>query len=76
CRAAPAVCRQRLERRANEPCASDGRLSVFDDFVARFEPVEELPAAEHVVVDTTRPADQTLAALRAHLSTWPKGLVA
>ena len=55
---------------------SDGRSEVFDAFRARFEPVTELPAGEHVVVDTTRPIDESLDAVRAFVDTWPLGFVA
>jgi aminoglycoside phosphotransferase family enzyme/predicted kinase len=43
---APAdVCRARLARRASEGGISDGRLAIFDAFVARFAPFTELPPA-------------------------------
>jgi hypothetical protein len=54
---------------------SDGRLAIFDDFAARFEPVTELAGGEHFVLDTTRPLDDSLAEVRAHVVTWPRGLV-
>lgn len=63
CRAAPEVCRQRLARRAESASVSDGRLAIFDDFVARFEPVDELGPDEHLVVDTAKDLDSTLAGL-------------
>jgi predicted kinase len=76
CRAPAALCRERLARRAGTAVPSDGRLAIFDDFAARFEPVTELSAGEHVVLDTTRPLDDSLAEVRAHVVTWPRGLVA
>lgn len=74
CRADLEVCRARLRRREKGPSVSDGRLEIFDDFVARWEAVDELSAAEHVVVDTGRPLPETTAALRARLPTWPPRL--
>jgi hypothetical protein len=76
CRAPREVCRARLAQRAREEGVSDGRLEVFDAFVARWEPVTELPAGEHVVIDTTAPLEVNLAALRRTLDVWPTGLVA
>lgn len=64
CRAPAEVCRARLSERAKEPSVSDGRLDVFDAFVASFEAVTELPAAEHIVLDTTRPLALNLSDLR------------
>lgn len=76
CVAPPEVCRARLRERATRrDVVSDGRLDVFDDFVARFEPVIELSRAEHVVVDTTRSIATTAAELRTHVSTWPERFV-
>jgi aminoglycoside phosphotransferase family enzyme/predicted kinase len=63
CRATPEVCRQRLVARAGAPTVSDGRLAIFDAFAARFEPVQELPPSEHVVLDTTVPRSDLLAQL-------------
>jgi len=75
CRAPPEACRSRLEARAGTSGPSDGRLEIFDDFAARFEAVDELPAAEHLVLDTTRPLAESLDAVRAQVATWPRGLV-
>jgi uncharacterized protein len=49
------VLRARLAEREKSPSVSDGRLEVFDAFRASYEPVEELPAFEHVRIDTTQP---------------------
>jgi hypothetical protein len=49
------VLRSRLAERAKSPSLSDGRIEVFDAFRARYEPVEEMPAFEHVRIDTSRP---------------------
>ncbi len=76
CRAAPEVCRARLRQRARGASVSDGRLEIFDDFVARWEPVDELLPAEHLVLDTARPLDDNLGKIREVVETWPPGLVA
>jgi predicted kinase len=74
CRAAPETCRARLRERARQTSVSDGRLEIFDDFVARWEPVDELPAEEHIVIDTSSPLADNLVVLRNALRTWPPGL--
>ncbi len=53
---------------------SDGRLEVFDAFLARWEPVTELPEPEHVVLDTEQPLDASVRTLRRALPFWPAGL--
>lgn len=74
CRADPELCRQRLRERALGESVSDGRLEIFDSFLAKWEPVTELPAAEHIVLDTAQPLDENLERLRNQLPTWPPGL--
>jgi aminoglycoside phosphotransferase family enzyme/predicted kinase len=74
CRASPEVCRARLRERAKRASVSDGRLEIFDDFVARWQPIDELPAEEHLVLDTEGPLAESLVALRDALRTWPPGL--
>jgi aminoglycoside phosphotransferase family enzyme/predicted kinase len=74
CRVDPEVCRARLEERARGQTVSDGRLEILDDFVAAWQTVDELPADEHVVVDTGRPLAESLATIRQVVSTWPAGL--
>lgn len=74
CRVDPDIARQRLRERAERASVSDGRLEIFDDFVARWETVDELPAEEHLVLDTSRPVEDDLAAVREVVQTWPPGL--
>lgn len=59
--------RARLAERARASSVSDGRLEVLDAFVASWEPIDELPAAEHLRVDTTRSIAETMASIRAHV---------
>lgn len=75
CRASKETCRARLRVREAAPGVSDGRLAVFEDFCASFEPVVELPAGEHVVVDTERALAENLLRLRPRIAAWPEGLV-
>jgi len=74
CRAPLDVCRARLAHRERGP--SDGRLAIFDDFAARFEPVDEFSAGEYVPLDTARDLAASLAELREKVGTWPPALVA
>lgn len=74
CRADPDVCRARLKVRDQQTTVSDGRLEIFDDFLAKWEPVTELSPDEHVVVDTERPMRELLEQLRRHVPMWPEGL--
>ncbi len=67
CRAKPEICRQRLRDRERRQSVSDGRLEIFDEFVARWQPVDELPASEHLVLDTSQPLVANLQFLRKKL---------
>jgi predicted kinase len=63
CHTDPAISRARLAERERGQSISDGRLAIFEEFMARYEPVRELPAAVHVRVDTSEPLEHTLARL-------------
>lgn len=75
CRAPVAECKRRLEERARSRSVSDGRLEIFDEFVARFDEVSELPREEHVVLDTTRPLEENMRVFSKELPGWPPGFV-
>ncbi len=75
CRASREECKRRLERRARTRTVSDGRLQIFDEFVARYEAVTELPESEHVVIDTTLAVEQNVRALSERIPGWPAGFV-
>jgi aminoglycoside phosphotransferase family enzyme len=64
----------RAEVALNERLAPGTYLGVVP--VARYEPVAELPSTEHLVLDTTRPIEESLGVLRTHLEVWPVGFVA
>jgi len=75
CRAPTEVCRQRLEVRARQRSVSDGRIEIFDDFVASWQAVDELSADEHLVLDTARPIEANLDVVRERaVPSWPAGL--
>lgn len=74
CRASPAVCRARLEERARGRSISDAGPEIFDAFLARYEPPDELPAAERVIVDTSNGIEAAVAEARVRLPLWPEGL--
>lgn len=76
CRVPEDVCLARLAKREAEGGVSDGRRAIFQDFVRRVEPVDELLAQEHLVLDTAAPLPRSLELLQAHLRTWPEGLSA
>ena len=60
---------RRLEKRASrETHESDARAELLDDFLARFEPIDELPEDEHLLVDTTQPRDENRARLAERLA--------
>lgn len=76
-RADTRTCQDRLRERARGPAVSDGRLEIFDDFVSRWEAVDELPSSEHFVIDTTATDatdGQTLEPLKRELPVWPTGI--
>lgn len=71
CRAPAEVCRERLGRRTLEAGVSDARAGLFDDFVARWEPVDEYTESEHVILDTSEPIETNDELLRSHMATRP-----
>jgi aminoglycoside phosphotransferase family enzyme/predicted kinase len=62
------TCRARLATRAAAPSVSDGRIEVLDAFAESFEPVQELPESEHVVLDTRRPIEEAIEQLRERVA--------
>jgi uncharacterized protein len=66
-----ATLRERLRRRAAGPSVSDATESLLARVRTEFEPVTELPPAEHLVVDTTGPAASRVAAVRRALELAP-----
>jgi len=64
CRASEDVVRSRLERRAaKDASVSDGRWEIYCGQLAEFEPPDELPARERVVLDRSRPIEELVEVL-------------
>jgi hypothetical protein len=68
CRAPVDVCRERLSQRDQEPSVSDARTAILDDFVAHWEPVDELELPEHLSLDTSGSLEVNVEAVRSRLS--------
>ncbi len=73
CRATPEDCRARLRQRAEQAHVSDARVELFDEFVRRFEPVDELGPEEHLVANTSQALPETLRELGSRIPAWPSG---
>lgn len=72
CRVPRAVCRERLQARERHGGAtSDGRVEIFDDWIAGCEAFDELSDGEHLVVDTTRPLAHSLDRVLERIPGWP-----
>jgi uncharacterized protein len=72
CGADAGVVRQRLARR--EGGVSDARADLLDRFLEAWEPIDEIPSNEHVVLDTSQPLEGNVDRLRRRLPFWPQGL--
>ncbi len=65
CQAPRELLLQRLAKRDERSGhVSDARAGLLDEFERRFEPMAELPRAEHVQIDTSRPREQNQQRLR------------
>lgn len=77
CRVGATIATRRLaERDAADASMQSGGASwraVYDAYAARFEPPDELPPGEHMVLDTTRPLEESVADVAARLPLWPEG---
>ncbi len=74
CKVDEQTCLARLEERERHRGVSDGRAEIFQDFLKRWEPVTELPAEQHLVLDTSLALDQNMERLRALIPMWPEEL--
>lgn len=66
CRARPQTCRGRLRHREQET-GTKGWLEMFEAFLSLWEPADELPPEEHVVLETEGSVGASLDALLAAL---------
>jgi hypothetical protein len=73
CRAPRPLIEQRLRERERTSGVSDGRLEILDEFLARFEPLDELAGGEHAVLDTSLPLATALSPVLDSLPRWPGG---
>jgi aminoglycoside phosphotransferase family enzyme/predicted kinase len=64
CQAPSDIVRERLRQRDKEPSVSDARAEFLDDFVASWEPVDELDPSEHLVLDTSGSIEENVEAIR------------
>ncbi len=71
CHAPEAVCRERLRARDMRRSVSDGRLEIFEDFMAKWEPPAEVSAAELATVDTSGPVERSLEEILRRVPHWP-----
>ncbi len=69
CRAPERVLRERLRGRTGG--VSDAREDLLDRFFRAVEPATELPLEERLVVDTTRSAEEAVAAIRRRVEATP-----
>lgn len=69
CRAPAEVSRRRLDGRDQIPSVSDARASLLDDFIAHWDPVDELEPSEHMVLETSGPIGESIETLRLRLAT-------
>lgn len=67
CRVTRDLARQRLRERAREASVSDGRLEIFEHFVAAWQPADEFPTSEHLVLDTALAPESNLERILEHL---------
>ena len=69
CRAPVDTCRERLSQRDQEPSVSDARTAILDDFVAHWEPVDELELPGYLSLDTSGSLEANVEAVRSRLVT-------
>jgi predicted kinase len=68
CTALPEVCRARLEARDAASSVSDARAAEYDALARTYVPPRELGDAERLSIDTARPLQASIAAVRARLA--------
>ncbi len=74
CQCTSEVAHERLSGRAATAAVSEEEwMAIYDGFRERWEPVEELPSEEHIIIDTGRPLEENVTLLRQRFPTWPPG---
>jgi len=75
CRCSRELAWARLRERAREAAVPDRAwIDLYEQFEKEWEPVSELPAEEHIILDTSLALESNVARLRKHLAHWPEGL--
>ena len=75
CQVASTIAKKRLKSRSTTGTSvSDGRLELFQEFAAAYEPINEVPPEYHIALDTSRPLENNIPLLRAKLPGWPERL--
>ncbi len=75
CRADPAACAARLaERNVSDACVGAAWEAVAAAYAESWEPPDEIPDGDRLIVDTTRPLEQTIADVADTLPLWPAGI--
>ena len=75
CTAPIEQCRARLASRERGTSVSDATAELLDAFLAGYEKIEELPATEHVRIDTSGDVEDAVRQAKRSIATWPRGLV-
>jgi predicted kinase len=74
CRVDAETARRRLAERDAAPDEHGGWRAIYDAYLTRWEPpAGDVALEEHVVLDTTRPLAESVAAIEAQLPLWPEG---
>ncbi|MDR3607076.1 MAG: dephospho-CoA kinase [Oligoflexia bacterium] len=76
CTAPTSICHERLLKREHQSSISDARAGLLDSFSKNFEPINELPPDEHVVLDTSQSIEASTRPLNERLPLWPPGFAA
>ncbi|MCP4036064.1 MAG: AAA family ATPase [bacterium] len=73
CTAIEQVVRERLAARSlRDGVPIETWMEISEDFRALWQPVDELPEAEHVVLKTDQPIEVSVETLEARLPVWPE----
>ena len=67
CHAPDELMQERLIQRDTEPSISDARLLHFQEFKARFEPIDEIDRKMHLAVDTSNSLKKCLRSILRHV---------
>ena len=66
CVAPENLLKKRLLLRENQQLVSDARISIYESFKQQFEPMEELSDAQHMIVYTQKPLEESMQQIFNH----------